>query len=461
MDNRIKDMTVGPPLPLIVSFSLPLMVGNIFQQLYTVVDTVVVGKALGVDALAALGATDWLYWMLLGMIQGVTQGFGILMSKEFGAKQFERLRTVTGNAVILSVIFAAIFLVLAQVAVDPILRLLNTPEAILSGAKVYLRIMFLGIPIVMAYNLLAVILRALGDGQTPLNAMIVAALTNIVLDLLFVLVFRWGIAGAAVASLMGQAVSGLYCLVKLRKISFMKLEREHFAIEPLLTRRLMALGSPMAAQNAIIAIGGMIIQGVVNGYGVAFIGGFTASNKLYGVLEIAATSYGYAMITFVGQNLGAGKVDRIRSGMRCGVTVAMLTSSVIAAVMLVFGKAIVGSFLSGTPEDVAKALEVGCVYLNFMSVCLPVLYILHVTRSAVQGMENTVLPMVSGIAEFVMRTGGVLILPAVMGENGIFLAEVLAWMGADLILVPSYFIMVHKISGKRIIPGKGQYALDS
>ena len=446
MDNRIKDMTVGSPLPLIIFFSLPLMVGNIFQQLYTVVDTIVVGKALGVDALAALGATDWLYWMLLGMIQGVTQGFGILMSKEFGAKQFERLRKVTGNAVLLSLLFASIFLVLAQLAVDLTLRLLNTPEAILPGAALYLRIMFMGIPIVMAYNLLAVILRALGDGRTPLNAMIVAALTNIALDLLFVLVFRWGIAGAAVASLVGQAMSGLYCLIKFRKISFMKLEKRDFAVDPALVKRLMTLGSPMAAQNAIIAIGGMIIQGVVNGYGVAFIGGFTASNKLYGVLEIAATSYGYAMITYVGQNLGAGKVDRIRSGMRCGVTVAMITSAVIATVMLIFGRVIVGSFLSGSPEDVAKALDVGCMYLNFMSVCLPVLYILHVTRSAVQGMENTVLPMVSGVAEFVMRTGGVLLLPAFMGENGIFLAEVLAWMGADMILVPSYFIMLRKLS---------------
>ena len=226
----------------------------------------------------------------------------------------------------------------------------------------------------------------------------------------------------------------------------MKLSRADFAVETAFMRRLMALGSPMAAQNAIIAIGGMIIQGVVNGYGVAFIGGFTASNKLYGVLEIAATSYGYAMITYVGQNLGAGKVDRIRSGMRCGMTVAMITSAVIAAVMLIFGRSIVGSFLSGTTEDVEKALAVGCTYLQFMSVCLPVLYVLHVTRSAVQGMENTVLPMVSGVAEFIMRTFGVLILPIWMGENGIFLAEVLAWMGADLILIPSYFIMLRKIS---------------
>jgi Na+-driven multidrug efflux pump len=202
----------------------------------------------------------------------------------------------------------------------------------------------------------------------------------------------------------------------------------------------------MAFHNAIIAIGGMIIQKVVNGYGVAFIAVFTATNKLYGILEVAATSYGYAMITYVGQNLGAQKVDRIRSGMRCAVAVAVATSLVIAAGMILLGRQILGGFISGTPEEVAQATRVGYTYLCYMSVCLPVLYILHVTRSAVQGMGNTVLPMVSGIAEFVMRTGCVLLLPALVGEEGIFMAEVLAWAGADVILIPSYFITMAKIT---------------
>ena len=446
MGAKIKDMTTGKPLPLIISFALPLMVGNIFQQLYTVVDTMVVGKALGVDALAALGATDWLYWMLLGMIQGVTQGFGILMAREFGAKQFESLRSVVGSSVTLSALSAVLFLIIGQAVAEPILRLLNTPAAIMDAAVLYLRIMFLGLPIVMAYNLLATILRSLGDGQTPLQAMIIAALTNIVLDLLFVLVFHWGIAGAAAATLIAQGISSIYCLLKIRRIDFLELKKQHFTLKPAMAGRLLSLGSPMAAQNAIIAIGGMIIQGVVNGYGVAFIGGFTAANKLYGVLEIAATSYGYAMITYVGQNLGAARIDRIKAGMGWAVCVAVATSALIAAVMLLFGQYIIGAFLSGTPEEVAAATKVGFTYLSIMSVCLPILYILHVTRSAVQGMGNTVLPMVSGIAEFVMRTGGVLILPGFMGENSIFFAEVSAWLGAVLILVPSYFIMLKRIS---------------
>ena len=442
--TNVKDMTRGSPLSLILTFAFPLMIGNVFQQFYTVVDTMVVGKALGVDALAALGATDWLYWLVLGMIQGITQGFGILMAREFGAKQFQGLRKAVGGSLVLSCFCAGLFLILGQLTAKPMLVWMGTPAEILPWSLQYLRLLLWGIPIVMAYNLLATVLRSLGDGKSPLYAMIIAAFLNIGLDLVFVLVFHWGVAGAAGATLIAQAISGLYCLGKIRKIDFMTLEKHDFALTGALSRRLLGLGSPIAAQNAIIALGGMIIQTVVNGYGVAFIGGFTATNKLYGILEIAASSYGYAMITYVGQNLGAGNHRRIRTGIRLASVIALITSAIIAAVMLLFGRTIISSFLSGTPEEVSQALEVGYRYLTYMSLMLPVLYILHVSRSALQGMENTVLPMVSGIAEFIMRTGGVLLLPMVMGAEGVFAAEVLAWLGADLILVPGCLWMMKK-----------------
>ena len=452
MAANSKNMTKGRPLPLIVSFALPLMLGNIFQQLYTVVDTMVVGKGLGVDALAALGATDWLYWMVLGMIQGVTQGFSILMAREFGAGKYENLRRVVGSSVTLAALCAAGFLVVSQLAAQPILMLLNTPDEVIGQALLYLRVMFFGIPIVMAYNLLACILRSLGDSRTPLSAMIVAAGTNIVLDLLFVLVFRWGIGGAAAATLIAQFCSAVFCFLRLRKIDILALKADHFRPRDGLAVRLLSLGWPMALQNIMIAVGGMIITSVVNGYSVAFIAGFTATNKLYGVLEIAATSYGYAMITYVGQNLGAKKLDRIHSGMRCAVAVAVATSVVIGTVMIFAGRGVVSLFISGTEAQVAEATEAAYRYLAVMSACLPVLYILHVTRSAVQGAGDTVLPMVSGIAEFFMRTGGVLLLPPVLGGMGIFVAEVLAWLGADLILVPSYFITMSRITKKEKNP---------
>lgn len=444
MSAKVKDMTVGRPLGLIVSFALPLMMGSIFQQLYTVVDTMVVGKALGVDALAALGSTDWLTWMVLGMVQGITQGFGILIAREFGAKRFEALRRVVGVSTVLAALCALVLLALAQLLALPMLRLLQTPEDILGNALLYARIIFLGTPIIMAYNLLATVLRSLGDGQTPLTAMILAALTNVALDLLFVLVFGWGIVGAAVATLIAQVLSSVFCLLRLRKLDFMTLKGEHFRSREGLGLRLLGLGWPMALQNGIIALGGLIIQRVVNGYGVTMLAGYTATNKLFGLLELAAIAFGYAMVTYAGQNLGAGNLGRIRKGMGAALAAALGISLIISTAMLTLGKWILGLFLSGDPQEVAQAMDSGYRYLSIMAFGLPILYILHVVRSAVQGMGQTLLPMVSGIGEFVMRTGCVLVLPALLGEDGIYIAEIAAWLGADLVLIPSYFTTMKK-----------------
>ncbi len=443
--SKIRNMTEGNPGKLIFSFAVPLMAGNIFQQLYTVVDTMVVGKFLGVQALAALGASDWLNWMMLGMIQGLTQGFGIKMAQDFGARDHRQLKKTIGGSVLLSILSAILLTVLGLVLARPILMLLQTPTEILPNSLLYIHIMFFGVPIVMAYNLLACILRSLGDSRTPLNAMILASLTNIGLDVLFVFGFRWGIAGAAIATLIAQLLSSIFCLWHMKKTDILQISKDDFHLTRDLSVKLLNLGSPMAFQNAIIAIGGMIVQSVVNRYGVVFIAGFTATNKLYGLLEIAATSYGYAVVTYVGQNLGAGKIGRIRSGARASVFIAVVTSIVIAACMILFGKLILGCFISGTPNQVEEAMKIAYIYLVIMSVFLPVLYILHVVRSALQGMGNTFLPMLSGVAEFVMRTGSAILLPMIAGETGIFFAEILAWAGADVILICSYFMVIKEL----------------
>ena len=448
MNTRIKSMTQGNPGKLILAFALPLMAGNVFQQLYTVVDTMVVGKYLGVGALAALGASDWMNWMMLGIVQGFAQGFAIRMAQEFGAGKYDSLRKVIGNSGILALISSLFLVAVGQFTARPILMLLQTPGDIIGNALLYLRIMFLGLPIVMAYNFFACILRSLGDGQTPLRAMIVASVTNIALDCLFVLVFHWGIAGAAAATLIAQLVSGLFCLYHIRRLEVLQMSPSDFRPEGALGGKLMALGLPMAFQNCIIAIGGMIVQFVVNGSGVLFIAGFTATNKLYGVLEIAATSYGYAMITYVGQNLGAKQYRRIRQGVRSALVIALGTSVVIAAVMLLLGRVILSWFISGTPEEVAQTMDIAYFYLAVMSTALPVLYVLHVMRSVVQGMGNTALPMASGVVEFVMRTATALRLPGAVGEIGLFFAEPAAWLGADVVLVLSYFFVSQRVLGR-------------
>lgn len=445
---QVRNMTQGSPIRLIFSVALPLMLGNIFQQLYTVVDAQVVGSVEGVAALAALGASDWFYWMFLGVIQGLAQGFTIPMAQAFGANDYRLLRKNIGNSAVLAVI-SSLVITLLSLAITPwILELLGTPMEIRHLSRQYLFVLFGSFPIVMAYNLLAGILRSLGDGKSPLYAMVVASLVNIALDLLFVAVFRWGVIGAAAATAIAQACSTLFCLYRLSKVDFVRPGREDLKLDGSISRRLMTLGLPVAAQNGVIGVGGMIVQTVVNDLGVSFIAGYTATNKLYGVLEIAAVSYGYATSTYAGQNLGAGKFRRIVNGVHASILTGVLTAGAIAAFTLLFGRSITGSFISGTPEEVAEAGKIAWEYLRLMSLCLPVLYVLHIYRSALQGMGNTFMPMASGIAEFVMRTGAALILPGLIGYPGVFWAEVLAWAGADVILIPSYYLLLSKIRKK-------------
>ena len=302
----------------------------------------------------------------------------------------------------------------------------------------------MGMPIIMAYNISASILRALGDGKTPLHAMIVASVTNIILDLLFVLVFHMGIAGAAVATLLAQLLSAAYCFFFIYKIDILKSAKEERTPDKEVCVKLLKLGYPVAFQNIVIFIGGMIVQSVVNSFGVIFIAGFTATNKLYGILESAATSYGYAMTTYAGQNLGAGNIVRIRKGVRWATVIAFLTSSLISISMFLFGKNLLNMFLTGDATQVEEALEIAFRYLKMMSLFLFTLYLLYVVRSTLQGIGNTVMPMISGIAEFIMRVGAALVLPIFMGQEGIFYAEILAWIGADVILLSAYIYHVRK-----------------
>ncbi len=449
MAQRIRNMTEGSPTKLIFAFSLPLMAGNVFQQLYTVVDTAIVGQFVGVEALAAVGAADWFNWMMLGIVQGLTQGFSILMAQHFGAGDHRELSRTVGASLTLSIFAAGVTLLASQIAIVPVLRLLGTPDDILGDSILYLRIIFGGIPIITAYNFLASVLRALGDSKTPLYAMVVASLLNVGLDLLFVIVFHWGIAGAAAATVIAQAVSSVYCFRVVRKITVIHLERGDLKLTKGMTGALLKLGSPVALQNGIISIGGMVVQSVVNRFGMLFIAGYTATNKLYGILETAAVSYGYAVTSYVGQNLGAKLLHRIKKGMKAATVIALLTSAVISVCMIVFGKFFLGLFISGTEAETAAAMEVAYRFLTIMASFLFVLYLLHIYRSALMGLGDTVTPMVSGFVEMVVRIGSAMLLPMAIGEDGVFWAEVGAWAGAALLLVSFYFIRVSALSRQK------------
>ncbi len=436
---KVRDMTEGKPARLILSFALPLMLGNVFQQMYIIVDTMVVGKFVGVDALAAVGAADWLNWLVIGLIQGLTQGFSILVSQRFGAGDWRGLNRAIAGSVLLAGAAGAVLTALSLSLARPVLVLLNTPAAILDGALSYLYVMFSGCMAVMGYNVFAAVLRAMGNSRTPLTAMIIAALLNVGLDLLFVLGFHWGIAGAAAATVLAQVVSCLICLFALRGLPVPPMEKGDWRPSLPLYGQLLKLGAPLAFQNTIIAVGGMAVQSVVNGFGVLFVAGYTATNKLYGLLEIAATSFGFSMASYTGQNLGAGQYGRIRAGMRAASRMAVATALVISALMVLLGRQILMLFISGDPAQQEQVLAIAFRFLCIMSAGLFVLYLLHVYRSALQGMGNTLVPMASGIIEMFMRVGCAVLLPSLVGQDGVFLAEVVAWAGAAVLLIAMYY----------------------
>ena len=430
---KVRDMTVGKPARLILSFALPLMLGNVFQQMYIIVDTMVVGKFVGVEALAALGAADWLNWLVIGLMQGLTQGFSILISQRFGASDWKGLNRAMAGAVLIAGIVGIALTITSLSLVHPVLVLLNTPADIMDGALSYLHVMFSGCLAVMGYNVFAAILRAMGNSRTPLIAMVIASLLNVVLDLLFVLGFHWGIAGAAGATVLAQAVSCLICLFAVLRLPIPKMEREDWRPSAPLYGQLLKLGAPLAFQNTIIAVGGMVVQSVVNGFGVLFVAGYTATNKLYGLLEIAATSFGFSMAAYTGQNLGARKYDRIRTGMRSASRMAVATALLISVLMILLGRYILMLFISGDPAQQEQVLAIAYRFLCIMSAMLFILYLLHVYRSALQGMGDTLIPMSSGIIEMFMRIGAAMLLPSLIGQDGVFWAEVIAWTGAAIL----------------------------
>lgn len=449
--SKNPNMTQGKPLKLLFLFALPLMFGNAFQQLYTVVDVAIVGKGVGMDALAALGTVDWLNWMFLGIAQGYTQGFSVRISQKFGEGDLPELKRVVAQSAWLSLLIAIIGTAVAQLGLPLFLILLRVPPELIGMATLYSRIIMAGFPAVLFFNFCSSVLRGIGDSKTPLIAMMCAAVTNIVLDIIAVFLLRWGIAGAAIATVISQCLSGVICLIKIYRTAELHFTKSDFKTSFSLGKTLMGLGTPIAAKNVIIALGGMGVQTVVNGFALSFIAGYTATNKLYGLLEIAALSYGYAVTTYVGQNYGAALYDRIRKGVRAAVLLSLITSAVISVLMFVFGRQITGLFISTEDPALAQAAgETAYVYLCFMATCLPILYLLYIYQSALQGMGKTVVSMVSGTVEFVLRVGISIIVGFTGYELGIFGAEVSAWIAAAILLAVYYHYNAQKIKNSTI-----------
>lgn len=439
---KVKDMTKGNELKLIFLFSLPLMLGNIFQQLYTVCDTIIVSKHLGVHALAAVGCCDWLTWMGIAVVTGLAQGFSIPISHAFGTHDKEDVQKCISSLIVNAILSTVILLLIIFPLLPKILVLLKTPSNILSMALTYTRVIYLGLFATMFYNALASVLRAFGNSKTPLHAMMIASICNVALDILFVMVFEWGIIGAGIATIVAQLLAGIFCLYHV--LSLKEYMPKTGCKDLSYYKNQYRLGIPMAFQNILIAIGGMVLTSAVNQYGTYFLAGFTAMNKLYGVLEISAVSYGYAMVTYTGQNYGARKYDRISSGVKKVVLLSVATAILISVVLTIFGPFFLTCFITSGSKGADLALKYGTYFLRWLTICLPILYLLHMYRSTIQGLSNALIPMISGLFELLMRILGALILPLFFGKEGLYPVEVLAWIGAIIILIPSYYWMEHR-----------------
>jgi len=436
-------MTQGNPMKLMVSFALPLMFGNIFQQLYTVVDTAIVGRGVGMEALAALGSVDWFNWLAIGLVLGFTQGFSVKISQKYGEGDKEGLKKVIGQSALLSLVIAVFCTAISQGALPLFLKMLRVRSDLEGIASLYVRVLLAGLPIVVFYNFCAAVLRAVGDSKTPLKAMIVAALTNVVLDCVAVFWFKWGVAGAAAATIIAQCLSGVICAIKIWKSPDLYFGKQHMRPDAASCRELLRLGVPIAGKNLIIAVGGMVVQSVVNGFDTSFIAGFTATGKLYGVLEVAALSYSYAITTYMGQNYGAGRWERIHSGMKAANILSLVTAVAIAVLMILFGRPITMLFIqSDVPQMMQQAGNTAYQYLCCMATALPVLYLLYVYISALQGVGLTMATMLAGGVELIMRVGVALTVAAVGGTTGIYFAEVSAWCGSAVFLLIYYHYRV-------------------
>lgn len=450
-----KDMTSGKPLRLIISFCIPLMLGTLFQQFYSMVDAIVVGKFVGVDALAGVGSTGAVNFLILGFANGVCSGFSIMYGQRFGARDYSGMRNFIANAIYLAIAIAALLTPLTVIFCREILILMDTPDQILDEAYGYIVIIFAGIAVLMMYNCAAAILRSIGDSRTPVYALVGAALLNIILDLLFVIVFKLGVHGVAIATVISQGVSGAVCFIYMfRKYDVLRFSRQEWRYDLKKMGRLLSVGLPMALQFSITAVGSVIMQAAVNGLGAVSVAAMAAGNRIHMIFGASMESVGLTMATYCSQNIGAMKFSRIRQGIRIALLMELVFSLFALAVLYLFGTTLALLFVDSTEVEVMELIR---TYLHINTLFYMLLGILYVFRNSIQGMGYGVLPMFAGIFELVGRCFVAFALVGRLGFVGVTLANPVAWLAADLLLLGVYIyirqnVLIHQ---RKLPPGIG------
>lgn len=449
-----RDMTVGRPGKIILNFTIPIFIGNIFQQLYSMVDTIIVGKFVGNEALAAVGSCGTLMFLILGFLLGLTAGFTVITSQHFGAGNMRAMRQSVASAAILSAVISVAMTVLSMSMMRQILRWMNTPEDIYGEAYGYIMVICGGIAAQVLYNLLASILRALGNSKVPLYFLIIAALLNILLDLVFIIVFGMGAAGAAYATVISQGISGVLCLIYIiKKVPELHMEREDWKMNWNLAGWQMRIGLPMALQYSITAIGTIMVQTALNTLGSLAVASFAAASKIEQIVTQAHVALGTTMATYCAQNMGARKIDRIREGFRSATIIGSIYAVVTGAAIILLGKNLTVLFVSDNLGEIMGLVE---IYLRCSGAMFIPLAVVNVYRNGIQGMGFALLPMLAGVAELIGR-GVVSVIAAAKGSYiGTCLASPSAWILAGALLL---FMYAHIMRSYEKSQGESQETL--
>ena len=437
-----KNMATGSPGKNILYFALPVFAGNLFQQIYNVVDTVIVGKFVSTEALAAVGSTGTINFMILGFMTELMAGITVLTSQRFGAEDMRGMRRSVASAGMIAIAATIILTAISLLGMHRLLVLMNTPDDIFDDAYRYIMIICAGILVQALYNLFACILRALGNSKVPLYFLLFSASMNIILDLVSIIVLKMGVAGAAYATVISQGVSAVLCFIYMvKKVPILHLTREDFHVEGRLIKNQLAVGLPMAFQYSITAIGTTMVQMALNTLGSTYVAAFTAASKCEQMAGQAYIALGSAMATFAAQNVGAGRYDRVRKGFARATMFGVIFSVVIGLVMYFFGYIVTGLFVTGDATQIEGMVD---TYMKYTALFLIPLTVVNVYRNGIQGMGYGLLPMTAGIAELVGRGSVALIAIHYQSYAGVCLASPMAWILASALLLTMYFAIMKK-----------------
>lgn len=437
------DMTKGRPLGLIVKFIIPLVIGNIFQQLYNMVDTIIVGQFVGVKALAAVGSTGTIMFLILGFMQGLTTGFTVLTSQRYGAGDIEGVKKSFATAALLSMIATVIMTTASVVGMNGLLKLMQTPEDIFDMAKSYILVICIGMGCTVLYNLMASVLRAVGNSRVPLYFLIVAAVTNIVLDLVFIINFHMGVAGAAWATVISQGLSGVLCVLYVaKKVDVLQVTRRDFQIDLHLMYVEFSIGLPMALQFSVTAVGTIMVQAALNMLGSLAVAAYTAASKVEQLVTQPFLAMGMTMATYAGQNRGISAYDRIRQGAGYAVVISSVYAVIVFGLIMLFKHPLIAMFVS---ENLAEIEGYASIYLFLCGSCFIPLGMIFIYRNILQGCGYALIPTMGGVVELVCRAIVAVIAAKQQSFTGVCVANISAWLAAGIFLWISYLIIFRKI----------------